>query len=112
MVKAELYARLEELGGRLAGIGQAGVGPEPFGLFDEEQLAEPVRREVSPQQFAEEHRVPLDGLLDRLGAYLDKVLELFPRTAVGAVRGHHRRLARNSSGCCWSASSASQCGTP
>ena len=57
---------------------QAGVGPEPFGLFDEEQLAEPVRREVSPQQFAEEHRVPLDGLLDRLGAYLDKVLKPFP----------------------------------
>ena len=41
--------------------------PSRFGLFDEEQLAEPVRREVSPQQFAEEHRVPLDGLLDRLG---------------------------------------------
>lgn len=79
MVKAELYARLEELWEVVSPASvQAGVGPEPFGLFDEEQLAEPVRREVSPQQFAEEHRVPLDGLLDRLGAYLDKVLKPFP----------------------------------
>jgi hypothetical protein len=54
------------------------VGPEPFGLFDEEQLAEPVRREVSPQQFAHDHRAQLDALLDRLGAYLDGALESFP----------------------------------
>jgi patatin-related protein len=79
MVKAELYARLEELWEVVSPASvQAGVGPEPFGLFDEEQLAEPVRREVSPQHFAEEHRVPLDGLLDRLGAYLDKALKPFP----------------------------------
>jgi patatin-related protein len=79
MVKAELYARLEELWEVVSpGSVQAGVGPEPFGLFDEEQLAEPVRREVSPQQFAKEHRVPLDGLLDRLGVYLDKALKPFP----------------------------------
>ena len=48
-------ARLEELWEVVSPASvQAGVGPEPFGLFDEEQLAEPVRREVSPQHFAEE----------------------------------------------------------
>jgi patatin-related protein len=79
LVKAELYARLEELWEVVSPTSvQAGVGPEPLGLFDEEQLAEPVRREVSPQQFAEEHRVPLDGLLERLGAYLDDALKPFP----------------------------------
>jgi hypothetical protein len=54
------------------------VGPEPFGLFDEEQLAEPVRREVSPQQFANDHGSQLDALLDRLGAHLDGTLKAFP----------------------------------
>jgi Protein of unknown function (DUF3376) len=66
------------VGGRLAGIGQAGVGQEPFGLFDEDQLAEPVRREVSPQQFAHDHGAQLDALLDRLGAHLDGALKEFP----------------------------------
>jgi patatin-related protein len=78
-VKAELYARLEELWEVVSPAAvQAGVGREPFGLFDEEQLAEPVRREVSPQRFAEDHRVQLDALLDRLGAHLDGTLKPFP----------------------------------
>ena len=81
MVKAELYARLEELGGRLAGFGAGGRGPRPFGLFDEEQLAEPVRREVSPQHFAEEQRVLLNGLLDRLGRTWTKGAQAVPGTA-------------------------------
>jgi patatin-related protein len=78
-VKAELYAKLEELWEVVSPASvQAGVGQEPFGLFDEEQLAEPVRREVSPQQFAHDHRAQLDALLDRLGAYLDRALGPFP----------------------------------
>ena len=79
MVKAELYAKLEQLWAVVSPASvQTGVGPEPFGLFDEDQLAEPVRREVSPQQFAHDHRAQLDALLDRLGAYLDGALESFP----------------------------------
>jgi patatin-related protein len=79
MVKAELYAKLEQLWAVVSPPSvQTGVGQEPFGLFDEEQLAEPVRREVSPQQFAHDHRAQLDALLDRLGAYLDGALESFP----------------------------------
>lgn len=57
---------------------RGGVGREPFGLFDEEQLAEPVRREVSPERFVEDHRDQLNALLDRLGAYLDGELKSFP----------------------------------
>ena len=79
MVKAELYARIEELWAVVSPASvQAGVGQEPFGLFDEEQLAEPVRREVSPQQFAHDHGAQLDALLDRLGAHLDGALKPFP----------------------------------
>ena len=79
MVKAELYARIEGLWEVVSPASvQAGVGREPFGLFDEEQLAEPVRREVSPQQFAHDHGAQLDALLDRLGAYLDGALKPFP----------------------------------
>jgi hypothetical protein len=78
-VKAELYVKLEELWDVVSPDAvKAGVGREPFGLFDEEQLAEPVRREVSPQQFAYEHRDQLNALLDRLGAYLDGALKPFP----------------------------------
>jgi patatin-related protein len=78
-VKSELYAKLEELWEVVSPASvQAGVGQEPFGLFDEEQLAEPVRREVSPQQFAHDHRAQLEALLDRLGAHLDGALEPFP----------------------------------
>jgi patatin-related protein len=79
MVKAELYARIEGLWAVVSPDSvQAGVGREPFGLFDEEQLAEPVRREVSPQQFAHDHSAQLDALLDRLGAHLDGALKPFP----------------------------------
>jgi patatin-related protein len=79
MVKAELYAKLEQLWAVVSPASvQTGVGQEPFGLFDEEQLAEPVRREVPPQQFAHDHRAQLDALLDRLGAYLDGALKHFP----------------------------------
>ena len=79
IVKSELYAKLEELWGVVSPASvQAGVGREPFGLFDEEQLAEPVRREVSPQQFARDHGGQLDALLDRLGAHLDGTLKAFP----------------------------------
>jgi patatin-related protein len=79
MVKAELYARIEGLWEVVSPASvQAGVGREPFGLFDEEQLAEPVRREVSPQQFAHDHGAQLDALLDRLGAHLDGALKPFP----------------------------------
>jgi patatin-related protein len=78
-VKSELYAKIEELWEVVSPASvQAGVGQEPFGLFDEEQLAEPVRREVSPQQFADDHESQLDALLDRLGAYLDGALQPFP----------------------------------
>jgi patatin-related protein len=78
-VKSELYAKLEELWGVVSPASvQAGVGQEPFGLFDEDQLAEPVRREVSPQQFANDHRSQLDALLDRLGTHLDGTLKAFP----------------------------------
>jgi hypothetical protein len=78
-VKSELYAKLEELWDVVSPDAvKAGVGQEPFGLFDEDQLAEPVRREVSPQQFAHDHRDQLNALLDRLGAYLDRALEPFP----------------------------------
>ena len=78
-VKSELYAKLEELWEVVSPASvQAGVGQEPFGLFDEEQLAEPVRREVSPQQFAKDHGSQLDALLDRLGAHLDGTLRSFP----------------------------------
>ena len=87
MVKSELYAKLEELWEVVSPDAvEGGVGREPFGLFDEEQLAEPVRREVSPQQFVEDHRDQLNALLDRLGAYLDGELKSFPGRAVGAVR--------------------------
>jgi hypothetical protein len=79
MVKAELYARIEGLWEVVSPASvQAGVGREPFGLFDEDQLAEPVRREVSPQQFAHDHGDQLDALLDRLGAHLDGALKPFP----------------------------------
>jgi patatin-related protein len=79
MVKAELYAKLEQLWAVVSPASvQTGVGREPFGLFDEEQLAEPVRREVSPQEFARDHRDQLNALLDRLGTYLDGALESFP----------------------------------
>ena len=57
---------------------KAGVGQEPFGLFDEDQLAEPVRQEVSPRQFAHDHRDQLNALLDRFGAYLNGDLRPFP----------------------------------
>jgi patatin-related protein len=78
-VKSELYAKLEELWEVVSPASvQAGVGQEPFGLFDEDQLAEPVRREVSPQQFAHEHGSQLDALLGRLGAHLDGTLKSFP----------------------------------
>jgi len=78
-VKSALYDAIEELWDVVSPDSvQAGVGREPFGLFDEEQLAEPVRREVSPQQFAGDHRAQLDALLDRLGAHLDGVLKPFP----------------------------------
>ena len=79
MVKAELYARIEGLWEVVSPASvQTGVGREPFGLFDEDQLAEPVRREVSPQQFAHDHGAQLDALLDRLGAHLDGALKPFP----------------------------------
>jgi patatin-related protein len=79
MVKAELYVKLEELWAVVSPASvQAGVGQEPFGLFDEDQLAEPVRQEVSPQQFAHDHGAQLDALLDRLGAHLDGALKQFP----------------------------------
>jgi patatin-related protein len=79
MVKAELYAKLEQLWAVVSPASvQTGVGREPFGLFDEDQLAEPVRREVSPHQFAHDHRDQLNALLDRLGTYLDGALQPFP----------------------------------
>ena len=79
MVKAELYAKLEQLWAVVSPASvQTGVGREPFGLFDEDQLAEPVRREVSPQEFAYDHRDQLNALLDRLGTYLDGALQPFP----------------------------------
>jgi patatin-related protein len=79
MVKSELYAKLEELWDVVSPDAvKAGVGQEPFGLFDEDQLAEPIRREVSAQQFVHDHRDQLNALLDRLGAYLDGVLTPFP----------------------------------
>jgi hypothetical protein len=78
-VKSELYAKLEELWDVVSPDAvKAGVGQEPFGLFDEDQLAEPIRREVSPQQFVHDHRDQLNALLDRLGAYLDGALKPFP----------------------------------
>ena len=78
-VKSELYAKLDELWDVVSPDAvKAGVGQEPFGLFDEDQLAEPVRREVSPRQFAHDHRDQLNALLDRLGAYLDGALRPFP----------------------------------
>ena len=92
MVKAELYARLEELWEVVSPASvQAGVGPEPFGLFDEEQLAEPVRREVSPQHFAEEQRVLLDGRWTGLSTWTRRSSR--SRDGLGAVRSRHRRLA-------------------
>ncbi len=54
------------------------LGEEPFGLFSDEQLADPLRHEVSPQAFAQEHDGQLDALLDRLKGHLDTALESFP----------------------------------
>jgi patatin-related protein len=78
-VKSELYAKIEELWGVVSPKAvQSGVGREPFGLFDEDQLGEPVRREVPPQLFARDHHAQLDALLDRLAAHLNGALEDFP----------------------------------
>ncbi len=78
-VKRELYGFIEEL---WAAVTPATIrrqlGEEPFGLFSEDQLAEPLRREVEPQAFADQHRQQLDALLDRLKDHLDATLGTFP----------------------------------
>jgi patatin-related protein len=78
-VKQELYGFMGELG---AAVSPARIhrqlGEEPFGLFSEDQLAEPVRREMEPQAFADQHRQQLDALLDRLKEHLDAALGAFP----------------------------------
>jgi hypothetical protein len=55
------------------------LGDKPFGLFSDEQLAEPLRREVSPQAFAQEHDGQVDALLDSLKGHLDASLGSFPK---------------------------------
>jgi patatin-related protein len=78
-IKSELYSKIEELWNAVSPTSvQAGVGREPFGLFNEEQLAGPVRREVSPQRFADEHRAQIDALLDQLAVHLNEQLTPFP----------------------------------
>jgi hypothetical protein len=112
-VKSELYVKLEELWDVVSPDAvKAGVGREPFGLFDEEQLAEAVRQEVSPQQFVHDHRDQLNALLDRLGAYLDGGAQALPGTAVGAVRGRHEPLAGTPAAATGPLPPGSRSGTP
>jgi patatin-related protein len=78
-VKHELYGMIEELWNVVSPTTIADkLGDEPFGLFSDEQLADPLRREVSPQAFAQEHDGQLDALLDSLKGHLDTALESFP----------------------------------
>ena len=77
-VKRELYGFIEELWGTVSPATIAAkLGEEPFGLFSDAQLADPLRREVEPQAFATEHRRQLDALLDSLKGHLDPVLGSF-----------------------------------
>jgi patatin-related protein len=78
-VKQELYGFIEELWRVVspATIAEK-LGEEPFGLFSDAQLAEPLRREVSPQAFAQEHDGQVDALLDSLKGHLDASLGSFP----------------------------------
>jgi patatin-related protein len=78
-VKQELYGFIEELWAAASKTTiAAALGDEPFGLFKDDQLAEPLRREVSPQAFAEQHRQQLDALLDSLKGHFDQALGSFP----------------------------------
>jgi patatin-related protein len=78
-IKQELYGFMEELWAAVSPASiQRQLGQEPFGLFSEDQLAEPLRREVEPQAFADQHRQQLDALLDRLKEHLDATLGTFP----------------------------------
>jgi patatin-related protein len=77
-VKRELYGFIEELWKTASPATIAAkLGDEPFGLFSDDQLAEPLRREVEPQAFAAEHRPQLDALLDSLKGHLDGALGSF-----------------------------------
>jgi patatin-related protein len=77
-VKRELYGFIEELWAAVSPATiQHQLGEEPFGLFSEDQLAEPLRREVEPQAFAEQHHQQLDALLDRLKEHMDATLGTF-----------------------------------
>jgi len=77
-VKRELYRFIEELWSTVSPATIAAkLGEEPFGLFSDDQLADPLRREVEPQAFATEHRRQLDALLDSLKGHLDPALGSF-----------------------------------
>jgi patatin-related protein len=77
-VKRELYGFIEELWSTVSPATIAAkLGEEPFGLFSDDQLADPLRREVEPQAFATEHRRQLDALLDSLKGHLDPALGSF-----------------------------------
>jgi Protein of unknown function (DUF3376) len=77
-VKRELYGFVEELWSTVSPATIAAkLGEEPFGLFSDDQLADPLRREVEPQAFATEHRRQLDALLDSLKGHLDPALGSF-----------------------------------
>jgi patatin-related protein len=97
-VKSELYRKIEELWSVVTPAAvQAAIGKQPFGLFDEGQLARPVQGEVSPQQFAHDHQAQLDALLDALKGYLDGALASFPQRLwerFTAVIGDKRELQR------------------
>jgi patatin-related protein len=78
-VKRALYGFIEELWAAASPATiQRQLGEEPFGLFSEDQLAEPLRREMEPQAFVDQHRQQLDALLDRLQGHLDAALGAFP----------------------------------
>jgi patatin-related protein len=78
-VKQELYGFIEELWRVVspATIAEK-LGDKPFGLFSDDQLTEPLRREVSPQAFAQEHDGQVDALLNSLKGHLDASLGSFP----------------------------------
>ena len=77
-VKRELSGFIEELWSTVSPATIAAkLREEPFGLFSDAQLADPLRREVEPQAFATEHRRQLDALLGSLKGHLDPALGSF-----------------------------------
>ena len=79
-VKKELYGFIDQLWAPVSREAiQRELGEEPFGLFSEDQLAEPLRQEIRPQDFVDQHRQQLDALLEWLQQHLDATFGTFPQ---------------------------------